>query len=544
MRMISKITLGTCLLCRVSVTKQEALKHGMECLQASGWPIGEEPSLLITIQGQQSKNYWLVVLARHDARLGDLELLIRDVWMEDCERMSSFLIEDVIYETDDEPSSGAMDVPLTDIIAPGSKFTYHYSFDPIVSLDLEVVGETPIIPPDDGTLCLIARNSPPTIPCEICGGKADLALYDHYGDLAGYYCRRCFDSGAHDPDYAGTISNSPGIGTCDYVKDPGTALLWYPPGWNMEEIDPDEPDSALLNDEEKTDAAITAIMQDVGPDIDAFLEAEIAAYGDKGGNMAADTVISFCTLMYLLYRADIGAWSATNVQRCLIEDLSQKLIFPDEWPENAVPILCRFLERMEASGRITNASELITALKEVECAFQTAATNPEKSQTVFKHILMRAEEEGIDTGDVDAFFRFAVEEFAEMTGFDLDDEGIQKELSALFEGGMPDMHLEDLRIPIIFTKCEDFCRRFRDDTILECCSEILEDLLDHPSSPLMRGDAALWSAAIIYAVCQDMDLIRPGRGAPPIGQEISSFFGFSRSSIRNKVRTVRALLSD
>jgi hypothetical protein len=145
---------------------------------------------------------------------------------------------------------------------------------------------------------------------------------------------------------------------------------------------------------------------------------------------------------------------------------------------------------------------------------------------------------------VDAFFRFAVEEFAEMTGFDLDDEGIQKELSALFEGGMPDMHLEDLRIPIIFTKCEDFCRRFRDDTILECCSEILEDLLDHPSSPLMRGDAALWSAAIIYAVCQDMDLIRPGRGAPPIGQEISSFFGFSRSSIRNKVRTVRALLSD
>ena len=39
----------------------------------------------------------------------------------------------------------------------------------------------------------------------------------------------------------------------------------------MEEIDPDEPDSALLNDEEKTDAAITAIMQDVGPDIDASL---------------------------------------------------------------------------------------------------------------------------------------------------------------------------------------------------------------------------------------------------------------------------------
>jgi hypothetical protein len=57
------------------------------------------------------------------------------------ERMSSFLIEDIIYEMGDESRSDAMDVPLSDVITPGSRFTYHYGFDPTISLDLEVVGE-------------------------------------------------------------------------------------------------------------------------------------------------------------------------------------------------------------------------------------------------------------------------------------------------------------------------------------------------------------------------------------------------------------------
>ncbi len=542
--MTSKASPGTCLLCRDPVVEQEALRHMIECLRASDWPTGAEPSLFITIQGQQDKNYWLVVLARRDARLGDLDRLIRDVWMGRRGRMRSFFIDGVLYEIGGSPRSDATGVPLLDVITPGGRFIYDYGFDPTVSLDLEVVGETPIAPPDDAALCLIARNSPPPIPCDSCGGKADFTLYDQYGDLAGYYCRRCFFSATHDPDYADVIPNSPRVGICGYAGDPGPALLWYPPGWSAEEIASDEPDRALPGDREVVGTAIAATMQDIGPDIDAFLEGEVAVYGDEGGSMAADTVIPFCTFMRLLYRAEIDAWSATDVQRCLVENLSQNPIFLDEWPESAVPILCRFLTNMEASGRIMDASELITALKEAEYAFLRATTSIEKSQAHFRHILMRAEEEGIDTGDVDAFFRFAVGEFAEMVGLDLDDEEIREELSILFESVTSDMHLEDLRISIILIKCEDFCRRFSDDTVFECCCGILEGLLDHPSSPLLQGDVDLWSAAIIYAACQDMDLIRPGRGAPPIGQEISSSFGFSRSSIRNKVRVVRTLLSD
>ena len=116
-------------------------------------------------------------------------------------------------------------------------------------------------------------------------------------------------------------------------------------------------------------AAIVAVIQDIGPDIDAFVQEEGAAHGDRGACMAGDTILAFCTFMHLLSGTKIDAWDVPSVQRCLIEHLAQNLLTPDDWLKNAVPILCRFLSRMEASGRITNASELIAALKQAERAY-------------------------------------------------------------------------------------------------------------------------------------------------------------------------------
>jgi hypothetical protein len=546
--MTPKVPPGTCLLCRAPVTKRKALKHAMECLQASGWPTGKKPSLLIMIQGLHKKSYWLVVLARHDARLGDLDQLIRDVWVECCGHLSSFEIDGVLYDSDDDMcSTGAMEVPLSDLVSPGSTFIYDYDFGSVTSLALKVIGETPIAPLKD-PLCLIARNNRPTIPCDLCGGEAAFTLGDIYEENPRYYCRECLLSTDYDPYCVGIISNSPRDGVCGYVEDAITALHWYPPGWSADEIVPEElseiPGMTAFDDEAEVEVAIYTIIQDIGPDIDAFVEAEKAAYGEEAGAMAGDTVVAFCTFMLLAYGVKIDAWDAPSVQECLIEHLSQNPIYPEDWPMNAVPILCRFLTHMEASGHLTNASELIAVLKEAEPAFQKAATSPEKVQAIFKLILMKAEEAGVNTNDMNAFFNFAVRELVEMAGVDLDNEEVQKELSNLLEGGILEVDAEDLRVAMILARCEDFCKRFPDNTILEHCRRIVKDLFDHPAAPLARGDAVLWSAAIVYAACQDEDLIRPGRGAPPLGQEISSFFGVERASIRNKVRAMRAFLPD
>ena len=548
--MTQKVSSGTCLLCRASVTKRSALKHGTACLQASDWPTGDEPSLLIMAQGRYQKKYWLVVLARHDARLGDLDQLIRDVWVECCGHLSAFRIGDDAYYSEPESYTDDMHIPLSHVVAPGSTFIYDYDFGSTTSLELKVIEEASIAPPE-GSLCLIARNSRPRIPCDLCGDEAAFTLEDHDRDCLCYYCRECLSMIDHDPDDLEIISNSPRSGTCGYVEDPSAALRWYPPGWSADEIAPEGileglPNEIFPDDEEaEMDAAIAAVTQDARSEIDAFVEAEEAAYGEEIASMAGDTVMAFCIFMQLTYGAAIDAWDAPSVQGCLVKDLSQNPIYPDEWPENAVPILCRFMEHMEVSGRITNASELSVALREVEPAFQEAATCPEKTQALFKHILTEAEDAGVDTDDIDIFTDFAIRKFLDIVGLDLDDEEVQKELSDLRESGKLDILAGRLSATMILERCEDFCSQFfEDEAVFERCRTIAVNLYDHPDAPLMRGDSTLWSATIIYAVCQDMDLIRPGRGAPPLGQVISSFFGFERPSIRNKVRMMRSLLPD
>ncbi|MDI6866547.1 DUF6398 domain-containing protein [Methanoculleus sp.] len=104
-------------------------------------------------------------------------------------------------------------------------------------------------------------------------------------------------------------------------------------------------------------------------------------------------------------------------------------------------------------------------------------------------------------------------EFAEMVGLDVENEEVQQEFSVLLDTGASELDIEGLRTTMIFIRCEDFCKRFNDDTVLERCRKILKDLFEHPAAPLSRGDAVLWSAAIVYAACQDENLIRTGKGA-------------------------------
>lgn len=546
--MTPKASSGTCLICRAPITKRKALKHGIECLQTAGWPTGKKPSLIIMIQGQRSKKYWLIVLARHDALLADLDKLIRDVWVECCEHLSSFRIGGAMYDSDDEYSTDAMAVPLADLVSPGSTFSYDYDFGSTTSLDLKVIGESPVTPPD-ACLCLIARNDRPTIPCDICGGKAGFILDEPDEENAHYYCSKCLESTELDPEYVDIISNSPRDGICGYVEDPIAALSWYPSGWSADEIVPeisgDIQEDIIFSDEMEMDNAIAAVIQDIGPDIDAFVEAEKEAYGEEDAGMAGMSVLAFCTFMYALYKREIGVWDATSVQSCLVENLSQNPIYPDDWAENAVPALCRFLTRMEASGRLTNASELIAALKEGEPDFQEEVTSPEKSKAIFRHILMEAEEMGVNTNDLDEFSTFAVKELATLAGFDLENEEVQDELTRQIEDGQPAVSGDELRTAMIFIRCEDFCSRFDDETVLDRCKKITGDLFDHPATPLLRGDVILWSAAIVYTACRDAGLIRPGKGGSPrLAEEIGLFFGFERSSIRNKVAALRKLLPD
>lgn len=522
------------------MTKRGALKHCLECL--SGWPIGEKPSLIIRIEGRYEKKYWMLALARHDAQLGDLDQLIRDVWVECCGHLSAFEIRGVSYDSsDDEWSSGTMDVLILDVVGPGGVFTYDYDFGSTTSLSLKVIGATPVAP--EGPICLIARNNRPNVPCDLCGGEAAFVVNESDWGMPQYCCEKCLSSAGPDPCCVNIIANSPRNGVCDYAEDAGSALFWYPSGWTADEIVPEELEETLDFLSSPDDAPIDPVAGDLRPEIEAFFEAERAAYGDEGGYMAGETVTIFCTFMHALHGENVRAWTAPSVQRCLTEQMAENPVFPETWPENAVPILCRFLRHLEASGRLTNASELVAALKDAEPAFQEAAVDPAKSLDLFRRIRKNAEKSGIDPADMDAFFTFAMEEVIWLSGMDPHDEEIRNEIAGILGDGALKVGRHDLIAVAILLRCEDFCSRFEDGTVFQGCKGIIEALRDHHSAPLTRGDGVLWSAAVLYAACQGAGLIRPGRGGSPLAQDIASFFDLEVPSVRSKVAALKGFLA-
>src|SRR5690606_29377839 len=147
------------------------------------------------------------------------------------------------------------------------------------SLDLKVIGETPVAP-RDSRLCLIARNDRPAISCDRCGDTAEFTRDDLEEEDPRYYCRKCLQSVDPEHEWVDIIANSPRNGICGYADDPIAALRWYPPGWSAGEIAPEEPDETAV-DAEVESSALAAVVQDIGPGINAFVEAEDAAYGER-----------------------------------------------------------------------------------------------------------------------------------------------------------------------------------------------------------------------------------------------------------------------
>jgi len=117
--MASRTRPGTCLLCRAAVKKKAVLAHTTACLQSSGWPTGLLPSVIIRIDDRDDPSYWLTVLARHGARLCDLDHLLRDVWMESGAEPRAFTIGKRAYPSAEK----GMEIPLVNFLEQGSSFS-------------------------------------------------------------------------------------------------------------------------------------------------------------------------------------------------------------------------------------------------------------------------------------------------------------------------------------------------------------------------------------------------------------------------------------
>lgn len=202
---------GICHLCKGEFTKSAMSRHLGECPARRP---GAEPHFLLLVEGRQAPMFWMHLEVKVLAPLVDLDRFLRRQWLECCDHLSVFYIDDA-----EHPSR----VPLTDprgmgtpigrVVNVGSTFDYLYDYGAATELCLRVFGQCLGVPLRDGVQ-LLARNLAPHFACQRCGKTAERICPECADD--GWLCGPCAATHACRQEALLQVVNSPRVGTCAY----------------------------------------------------------------------------------------------------------------------------------------------------------------------------------------------------------------------------------------------------------------------------------------------------------------------------------------
>ena len=182
----------------------------VEACAAAHDEIGQAQPLLVLRFGQAgAPRYWLIVEARADAHLADVDALLREVWLECCGHMSAFRV-------------GRRELPMPMAIARAfagatSKLEYEYDFGSTTALVGELIGKR------QGSIGrapvrLLARNEPLVWPCAACEAPATLVCPFCLDSDDALFCDAHAEEHEHaDEEVYLPVVNSPRMGVCGYT---------------------------------------------------------------------------------------------------------------------------------------------------------------------------------------------------------------------------------------------------------------------------------------------------------------------------------------
>jgi hypothetical protein len=208
---------GICEFCKGTFGKQGMNKHLQTCTQRPAMPPKADLYHLL-VEGQHATRYWLHLNVRADAKLRDLDQCLRDIWLECCGHLSAFEIHGRRYSVSPlaEFDERNMNARLSEVLAPDVKFTHEYDFGTTTELVLKVVaaergdsGKRPIQ--------LLARNTPPDIPCGVCGKPSTITCAECNWEPTGWLCAEHASEHEHDEEMFLPVVNSPRVGQCGYT---------------------------------------------------------------------------------------------------------------------------------------------------------------------------------------------------------------------------------------------------------------------------------------------------------------------------------------
>ena len=235
--------------------------------------------ILSIVPQYASKEYCLYIAIDIDLTLKSLDSFLRNIWLECCGHLSSFIIDDVNYDSsvDEEfeffSHTETMDFKLRQVISVGDKFRYDYDFGSTTALKLEVIEEY-VAGENYSQIEILARNEEIQNFCANCNQKAKYFDYEE----EKFFCEDCIDEDADMVDEF-EYTNSPRDGVCGYVGNRDTEKQ-YLPGNNFKFkkaktkrqknivpfIEDDEFDT--YNDEGNFDSILHSAMNDIDLEIE------------------------------------------------------------------------------------------------------------------------------------------------------------------------------------------------------------------------------------------------------------------------------------
>lgn len=213
---------GECRLCEKSVTNRTATIHLKSCWDQHTAVTKGRPSkwFQIVVSGRHAPGYWLQLQAPGKSKFGDLDQVLRDIWLECCGHLSEFTLPTSSCppwdDFDEERGEELMGETLASELAVGMQFLHTYDFGTTTELRLRVAAER-LGPALEGKIKVLARNSPPIVPCSVCKEPATQLCVGCESFGGASFCDRC--AAKHDCGevYLLPLVNSPRAGFCGYT---------------------------------------------------------------------------------------------------------------------------------------------------------------------------------------------------------------------------------------------------------------------------------------------------------------------------------------
>ena len=224
-------SLGKCGFCGKAFGKAAIMRHLESCgerlAKRAAGKAGRAHSgkrvFELFIEGRRSPQYWMAVEIPVGSTLMDLDGFLRREWLECCGHLSAFAINGKTYNSSEESAvefnEETMGVKLADVLSSNAKFFHEYDFGSTTELSLKVVSERKGSTAGNAP-AILARNEPPAVPCESCGGRATRVCAYCIDRGKGWSCGKCSKKHECGDEAMLPTVNSPRVGTCGYRGKP------------------------------------------------------------------------------------------------------------------------------------------------------------------------------------------------------------------------------------------------------------------------------------------------------------------------------------